>query len=325
MLKKINILAILPVSIGGRLTTKSIIDGFNTDEYNVFVFDELKERQSICTDILENNDINYILGYAYSAVRCAQTHKLNIKTINYFSDVIQSAQSVKNWRDYYPLLKEKNNYTFYWDKTLCEKESKKIKNICYLPHFVNTEVYKPLNIEKKYDILFAGRLDTDYRLNLFLDLMKSNKNKKFAWYAIERHFRDALLRADIYDKDFVTSAYKGFIETEDVMAQKLNEAKIVINFHSQGESNVNYRTFQAMACGNVVISDYRKEMDDLFTINEDIITYDTTNELKYQINDYLDNEQKFKIISKNAVNTIQEKYNSQIGVKKMMDYIILHC
>ena len=37
-----NILAILPHSIGGRLTTSSIIDGFKLNGFNIDVYDELR-------------------------------------------------------------------------------------------------------------------------------------------------------------------------------------------------------------------------------------------------------------------------------------------
>lgn len=39
-----NILIILPVSIGGRLTISSIIDGFIQNDYCVSVYDELKNQ-----------------------------------------------------------------------------------------------------------------------------------------------------------------------------------------------------------------------------------------------------------------------------------------
>ena len=39
-----KVLAILPVSIGGRLTTNSIIDGYKQNNCDVVVFDELKDK-----------------------------------------------------------------------------------------------------------------------------------------------------------------------------------------------------------------------------------------------------------------------------------------
>ena len=45
LMKERKILAILPVSIGGRLTTNSIIDGFRQNNYKVTVYDELSFKQ----------------------------------------------------------------------------------------------------------------------------------------------------------------------------------------------------------------------------------------------------------------------------------------
>ena len=43
-MKNKKILAILPISIGGRLTTSSIIDGFRQNDCEVKVFDELFDK-----------------------------------------------------------------------------------------------------------------------------------------------------------------------------------------------------------------------------------------------------------------------------------------
>ena len=44
---KQKILAILPISIGGRLTTSSIIDGFRQNDYDVVVYDELFPKNNL--------------------------------------------------------------------------------------------------------------------------------------------------------------------------------------------------------------------------------------------------------------------------------------
>ena len=63
--------------------------------------------------------------------------------------------------------------------------------------------------------MFAGRPDTDFRLKTLLDLMKTFDNKKFAWYAIEKHFIDAKNRAKNYEEiRLLEKNYKGFISTE---------------------------------------------------------------------------------------------------------------
>ena len=44
-----KILAILPISIGGRLTTSSIIDGYKQNNCEVCVYDELFDSSNIAS------------------------------------------------------------------------------------------------------------------------------------------------------------------------------------------------------------------------------------------------------------------------------------
>ena len=64
--KKIKVLAILPISIGGRLTTNSIIDGMRQNDCQVKVFDELFDKD---LSIVLADKYDYILGYDYSALK----------------------------------------------------------------------------------------------------------------------------------------------------------------------------------------------------------------------------------------------------------------
>ena len=63
---KKKILAILPVSIGGRLTTNSIIDGYRQNNCEVTVFDELFDKN---LDEILKNDFDQIVGYDFSPLK----------------------------------------------------------------------------------------------------------------------------------------------------------------------------------------------------------------------------------------------------------------
>ena len=63
---KKKILAILPVSIGGRLTTNSIIDGYKQNNCEVTVFDELFDKN---LDEILKNDFDQIFGYDFSPLK----------------------------------------------------------------------------------------------------------------------------------------------------------------------------------------------------------------------------------------------------------------
>ena len=60
-----NFLAILPISIGGRLTTSSLIDGLRQNNCNVTVYDEL--FQNNLQEVVKNK-FDYIVGYDFSGL-----------------------------------------------------------------------------------------------------------------------------------------------------------------------------------------------------------------------------------------------------------------
>ena len=304
----LKILGILPHSIGGRLTISSIFDGFLQNGYDIKIVDLLKDF-SVPDEIFD-----FIVGYGFSAIKFNKENNLNLKTINYFSDVIETSAAGSGYDLYRNCLYEDGNYSFYWDRELTKKSD--YKNLFYMPHFVNTDIYKNLNLKKEYDIMFAGRLDTDYRLNSFVKLLKSLPDINFAWFAIEKHFNDALSRVSGEDKILIKNAYRGFIDNEKDMAININKSRIVINFNSQGISSLNYRTFQTLACQTLLISDERQELD-LF---ENLIpTYKSIDDLSAKLRYYLDSD--YSSISDKSLEIIRKNHNSKTCVQNMLEKI----
>ncbi len=163
---KKKILGILPISIGGRLTANSILDGYSQNNCEVVVYDELFDKN---LDEILKNDFHQIVGYDFSPLKIKIDYNLKIPCVCYFSDDIRSKASGPEWEKYIKYLDDDDNYIFYWDKVLTSYEN--FENIHYLPHFVNFEIYKDFGKEPKFDIMFAGRLDTDYRLSFFEELV----------------------------------------------------------------------------------------------------------------------------------------------------------
>lgn len=308
---KKKVLAILPISIGGRLTTNSIIEGLKQNDCDVVVFDELFDKN--LNKILKKK-FDYILGYDYSALKIKIDNNLQIPSINYFSDDIRSNTSGPDWEKYLPYLEEDDNYTFYWDKVLTDYES--FKNIHYLPHFVDFNIYKDLKIKPEFDIMFAGRLDTPYRLSFFEELVLKLPELKVAWYAIDKHYQDALKRS-LYP-EIIDLCYQGFIDNEEDMAKAINNSKIVFNMNSQGISSLNYRTFQAVACKRVMISDYREELA-LFEGNMPF--YEDFSDLIFKIESYLDDKDAYNKVVRNCYRIAKHSHNSKDCVRYMLKVV----
>lgn len=304
-----KILAILPVSIGGRLTTNSIIDGFRQNNCKVTVFDELFDEN---LSKLLKDDYDYILGYDFSGLKIKIDNKLKLPSINYFSDDIRSNTSGKEWKKYLPYLEDNDNFTFYWDRELTRFET--FKNIHYLPHFVNFNIYKDYNITPHFDIMFAGRLDTEYRLSFFEELLVKLPFLKIAWHAINRHYKDAMTRTK--HPELIHNAYQGFIDNELDMAKAINNTKIVINMNSQGITSLNYRTFQTVACKRLLISDYRDELD-LFEGNMPF--YEDFSDLMFKIENYLEDTDAYTLVTENCYRIAKQSHNSKDCVKYILN------
>ena len=303
-----KILAILPISIGGRLTTSSIIDGFKQNGCSVDVFDELFDNK--LGNVLQNQ-YDLIAGYDYSALKIKIDNNLRIPSINYFSDDIRSKTSGPEWKKYIQFLENDDNYTFYWDKELTRYEN--FKNIHYLPHFVNFDVYKDLGLKSEYDVMFAGRLDTDYRLSFFEELVSKLPNLKFAWYAIDKHYKDAKKRARM--PEIIDAVYKGFIDNEIDMAKAINNAKIIFNMNSQGITSLNYRTFQTVACKRLMISDFREE---LALFDGYMPFYEDFSDLVFKIEGYLSDREAYKKITEECWKIAKQNHNSKLCTKYML-------
>ena len=302
-----KILGIMPHSIGGRLTTSSILDGFKLNNYEVIIYDELKNDDF--SNFL-NSNYSYIVGYDFSPIKLKIDYDLNFPCIAYFSDVIEDKTSGIGYVEYNKFLNNSDIHIFYWDRELT-----KVTNFHYMPHFVNTNVYKnylkPIN-----DVIFMGRLDTDLRLNMYLNLNKMLPSLKFKYYGIQKHFDDAISRCkNDEEKNILKNTYAGFIDNEIDMSKVINEAKIIYNINAQGISSLNYRTIQVMACERLLISDKRKELD-LF---ENIIpTYNNIEELAQKIEYYLKNKKEYTKITKKSREFILKNHDSFICVKNIL-------
>ncbi len=307
-MKKNKILAILPISIGGRLTTSSIIDGFRQNGCVVRVFDELFDKNP---DDYLDDDYDFIVGYDFSGLKIKIDNNLPWRSLNYFSDDIRSKASGPEWEKYLPYLENDDNYTFYWDKVLTEYEN--FKNINYLPHFVNFEIYKDMEIEPEFDVMFAGRLDTDYRLSFFEELITKLPDLKIAWFAIDRHYEDAKKRAKY--PELITLCYQGFIDNEKDMAKAINNAKIVFNMNSQGISSLNYRTFQTVACKRLMLSDYREE---LALFDGHMPFYEDFSDLVFKIESYLEDKEAYQKVVEKCYDVAKMSHNSKDCTRYML-------
>lgn len=154
------------------------------------------------------------------------------------------------------------------------------KNIVYLPPiYLDLEIYKPIAVEKKYDVLFVGRLAQNKGIFTILETVK---NLSHQGIKLKTNIKGrGPLRPQIisfleknYLSDLVTLDDRILDETE--LAQLYNQAKVLVCASTvEGGPRV---TLEAMACGIPVITTACGIMPEVIVRGENGYLFDGTSQ-----------------------------------------------
>ena len=170
----------------------------------------------------------------------------------------------------------------------------------YLPYFTNSSKYcywfpnaycsdliKPLNLEKIYNVGFCGSLFPE---------------------------RQGLLNEIA---EFTPKA-DNFVIGND-MVKAINSYKIHLNKNISND--INYRTFETLGCKTFLITNFTPGLEKLFNIEKDLITFDNTNDLKEKIKFYLCNPAQREEIETNGYNTALKKHTYDTRARYLLRII----
>lgn len=129
------------------------------------------------------------------------------------------------------------------------------KKSYWFPNSYPSDLMDKLDIEKTIDIGFCGNI-----LN-------------------RGHLIDGLNKYNIKKDIFVIG---------NDMVNVINSYKI--HFNANISNDINYRTFETTGCGTLLLTNYTPGLETLFKIGEEIVTYDSTNDLDDKVKYYLNNE-----------------------------------
>jgi glycosyltransferase involved in cell wall biosynthesis len=128
--------------------------------------------------------------------------------------------------------------------------------IVYVPSmYIDSEIFKPLNLSKKYDLVFAARLEKNKGINLLLQAISNVKTKTpdvklliIGGGLLKIKLQNYVKRNDL-ERNIV---FSDWLETAEDVARAYNSAKIFINpSFNEGGPRV---ALEAMACGLPVIT-----------------------------------------------------------------------
>lgn len=108
------------------------------------------------------------------------------------------------------------------------------------------------------------------------------------------------------------------------LANDYNKYAITLNLHQTHFSKiagVNMRTFEASACGSVVLCDNRKDMEVCYEKNKEILIYNSFEEAKELADIYLNDKKKREMISNNSYTRTIAHHTYTIRLKEALDII----
>lgn len=191
------------------------------------------------------------------------------------------------------------DYGLIFQKKYIENYKKEGINRVFYSAGINPEFFKPLKVEKKYDVVFVGYSKGDksgrYELIKFLK-DRGVKIKLFGWgWSNYPEFRDI---------------YGGALDS-DKLIEVMNQSKILLNFTKSGAGrpHLTAKLFEGGACGTFVLSEYYDEYKSLFKEGKEIIMFRDNQDLLRKIDYYLNNEKQREKIAKAMRARILKQYD----------------
>ena len=212
----------------------------------------------------------------------------------------------KNLLDQYKFYDE----FFIFDMSYSEELFKhNVKFVTWLP-FAFNESLLPATDESKntkdFDIIFTG-FAFDERIAFFENAVKLGFKIKL----IGNHWKKSKLLND-------KATLLPNISPEEIFKHYSN-AKIGINInHKQSITGVNCRTFELCGFGVFQLTDFRKDLINLYNIGEEVVVYENMDDLENKVAYYLKNDaERVKIAVAGMIRTIKDH-----TYQKRMKYVI---
>lgn len=120
--------------------------------------------------------------------------------------------------------------------------------IIYIPAiYVDLDIFKPMNLAKKYDLIFVGRLERNKGIDLFIEVVKKTGMRGII-------VGDGSLKKDLQASHKLQAdiIFHGWAKDSQEISRLINESKIlVMPSHNEGGPRV---VIEALACGVPVLA-----------------------------------------------------------------------
>jgi spore maturation protein CgeB len=174
-----------------------------------------------------------------------------------------------------------------------------VRSVAYLPFAADPGLHRPVRAPEnpEFDVVFVGNLDspervhwleplTDYRLAVFGERTRTEVPRSSP-------LRQARFFPPVYGAD---------------LAEALSRAAISINIlRDQNRFSHNMRSYESLACGAFTLSQRSPELLELFREGEEVVCYETIDELRGQVAYWLPRDAERSRIAQAGLRRVQKE------------------
>ncbi len=203
-----------------------------------------------------------------------------------------------------------DHYFFLHPSAVKLAQEQGLKNTGHIHHSVDTNVFRPLDLTKKYDWSFVGGW--------------SEGRQKFIEKAIEVSSNGALYGPKWKDK----LSAKGIAEGDSIwgtdLVQLYNESRVVINHTHWGlgqgkkRTGVTMRVLEVAACGSCLLTDDSADLASLVTPGVDVVSYKDLADFGIQLKRLLKDKTLREKIAAAGLKKVRENFSYDDIVDKLI-------
>jgi hypothetical protein len=239
-----------------------------------------------------------------------------------YPEFTTSFSEVEKWADVIFIIE---NYTSHWMPLQEISSSKKLKIFWSIDSH-----YDGVTNQHSY---LCGILNIDILLNSSEQYIKYFNVKKSYWFPnaypdeliypmdIEKTFDLGFCgndRPEIHYLDKFNIKKDLFVLGDD-MVKSINSYKI--HFNKNIRDDINYRTFETCGCKTFLLTNYTPNLEKLFDIGKELITYNNLSEVDDLVKYYLENEDERNKIAEAGYLRVKSEHTYYHRAKKLVEII----
>ncbi len=238
-------------------------------------------------------------------------NRLGIPSVSVWYD---SPTSKDVFDNYYRVYDPKLNYQVVWDRHYASDLRKLgLEKVHFMPIASNVLRFKRFPYDEAdarrfgADVSFVGSR-TLKREIILSKLLDAGFNLVLWGYEWEKAVDKRL-----------TACFRGIADNDDELAKVYNYSKVNVNITvDQGIGSLNMRVFDCMASGGFLVSDYKSDFESLFDAENEVVTYQSPEELVGAVRYYLDHEDERLDKAKKA----RKRVLAEHSYSKRVDFIV---